>query len=64
VINKQSSDLYLQLMNVEGQVVFTKQVKSVLTYKDNLDLSNLAKGIYYLRVNNGTSVKIEKIVIQ
>jgi len=62
--NTESSDLTLELVNISGQVVYRNEVKSVYSYNEDIDASAFAKGVYYLKVNDGTDVKIEKVVIQ
>ncbi len=58
------TDLIIELMNIHGQLIYRKDVKNVNTFKDAIDVSGLGKGIYYLRINTGEQVKVEKVVIQ
>jgi len=64
ITNAEASDLILELVNISGQVVYRNQVKSVYSYNEQIDASAFAKGVYYLKVNDGEKVKIEKVVIQ
>ena len=59
----EKTDLIIELMNIQGQIVYRNNVKGVLTFIDEIDVSGLAKGIYYLRVNTGKQVKVEKVVV-
>jgi hypothetical protein len=52
VANTQVSDLNITVTNIQGQAVYQNQVKSVLTYQENIDLSQFAKGMYFLKVND------------
>ncbi|MFC2121803.1 T9SS type A sorting domain-containing protein, partial [Bacteroidota bacterium] len=61
--NTTQSDLIIKLMNVQGQVVYLNTVKSVLNHIEVIDI-DLAKGMYLLNVNNGTSIKVEKIIVR
>jgi len=63
ISNAEASDLFLELVTISGQVVYRNEVKSVYSYIEDIDASSFAKGVYYLKVNNGEEVKIEKIVI-
>jgi len=64
ISNAEASDLTLELVNISGQVVYRNEVKSVYSYNEEIDASAFAKGVYYLKVNDGEKVKIEKVVIQ
>ncbi len=57
------TDLIIELMNIQGQIVYKNNVKGVLTFIDEIDVSEFAKGIYYLKVNTGKQVKVEKVVV-
>jgi hypothetical protein len=64
VSQAEASDLTIDLVNISGQVVYSNQVSAVYSYNEDIDASSFAKGVYYLKVNNGEEVKVEKIVIQ
>ena len=44
--------------------MYRNQVKAAYTYNEDIDASTFAKGVYYLKVNSATGVKVEKVVIQ
>jgi len=52
VENTQVVDLSILVTNIQGQAVYQNQVKSVLNYQENIDLTQFAKGMYFLKVNN------------
>ncbi|NVO03908.1 MAG: proprotein convertase P-domain-containing protein, partial [Bacteroidetes bacterium] len=58
-----TENMNLELRNIHGQIVFSKQIKVDFNYKESFDFSILAKGVYYLRLNNETYSKINKVVI-
>jgi hypothetical protein len=64
ISSAEASDLTLELVNISGQTVYRNEVKSVYSYNEEIDASAFAKGVYYLKVNNGDDVKVEKIIIQ
>ena len=64
VNNPETTDLIIELMDVQGQIIYKNEVKAVMNYNEEIDASTFAKGIYYLRVNNGTDIKVQKVVIQ
>jgi len=63
VVNTVNSDLTITLTNIQGQVIYKKVVKNALTYQETID-NQLAKGLYFLSVNNGKEVKVQKVVVQ
>ena len=60
VTNTQVSDLNILVTNIQGQAVYQNQVKSVLNYQENIDLTQFAKGMYFLKVND----QVMKIVVK
>lgn len=64
VSNAESADLIIELLSLSGQVVYRSQVKAVVSYTEEIHTNTLAKGVYYLRVNNGWRVEVEKLIIQ
>jgi hypothetical protein len=62
--NTEAMDMTLELVNISGQTVYRNEVKSVYSYTEEIDASAFARGVYYLKVNDGKEVKIEKIVVQ
>jgi hypothetical protein len=64
ISNPEAMDMTLELVNISGQVVYRNQVKAAYTYNEDIDASTFAKGVYYLKVNNGKGIKVEKVVVQ
>ncbi len=64
ISNTEALDMTLELVNISGQVVYRNEVKAAYSYNEDIDATTFAKGVYYLKVNNGKGVKIEKVVIQ
>jgi len=64
-LNAQKAGTFnVEIVNISGQVVFEKQIVQDGIFKSAIDISNSAKGVYYIRINDGTSVNVQKIVIQ
>jgi len=57
---KDKSQLQIQIYSVTGELVFDKQ------YQDLLQLGNLAKGLYFLRINSPSDgiITTKKLIIQ
>lgn len=58
------NNTFVQLMNIVGAVVKTVQIGKVDNGNQNIDVSDLVPGTYFLNVNNGTTVAREKIIKQ
>ncbi|MFA6126502.1 MAG: T9SS type A sorting domain-containing protein [Bacteroidales bacterium] len=52
VSNERVSDLNIQVTNIQGQTVYQNLVKSTLEYQETINLTQFAKGMYFLKVNN------------
>jgi hypothetical protein len=62
--NPEAANMTLELVNISGQVVYRNEVKGAYSYNEDIDASSFAKGVYYLKVNDGKAVKVEKVVVQ
>lgn len=57
--------LLMNIVNVEGQIVYSFEQKDLNgDFLKDVQLNDLAKGIYYIRLTADDHVKIEKLVIQ
>jgi uncharacterized delta-60 repeat protein len=54
------SDARISLINLEGQILFTKYFSNGI---QELNLSDLSEGIYFLKVDNGNIIGNSKIII-
>jgi hypothetical protein len=63
ITNTVPSDLTISLTNIQGQVVYRNQVTRAINHQETIG-SDLAKGIYFLTVNNGKEVKVQKVIVQ
>jgi hypothetical protein len=63
ISNAEATDMTIEFVNISGQVVYRNEVKATYSYTDEIDASQFAKGVYYLKVNNGKEVKVEKVVV-
>ena len=63
---EKKSNLIIELMNIQGQIVYRNDIKRVFIpiYIGTIDVSELAKGMYYLRVNLGDNVRVLKLIVQ
>lgn len=61
---KQSENVILQLIDITGQIVFTKNLGTVQGSKtETISASGLAKGTYFLKIKSDTKSQSNKIII-
>ncbi|MFH0761623.1 MAG: T9SS type A sorting domain-containing protein [Bacteroidota bacterium] len=58
------TELCLELVSLRGQVVYRNEIPAAYSIREEIDVSGFAKGIYYLRVNNGKELRIRKVVVE
>ncbi len=64
-IDFEIDDIYkIEILTISGQVLFNKEIKSHGITKEELDLSNYPKGIYFIRIYNNQFIFKEKILLQ
>jgi hypothetical protein len=54
----------VEIFNIQGQVIYTKEITQDGFFKDQIDISKELGGVYYIRINDGNSMKVSKIMIQ
>lgn len=62
--NVEQANTTITFVSAEGKIVKTIQAGNVQTGVQRVNVNDLAKGIYYVTLNNGTDKKTEKLVIQ
>ena len=63
VSNPVASDLIITLTDIQGQVVYQNKVEKVINHQETIE-NQLSKGLYFLSVNNGKEVKVQKVIVQ
>jgi len=59
----QVGDIAISMMDIQGHVVYQKEISSVISHTELIE-NNFAKGIYFLTINNGRNVKVQKVIVQ
>jgi hypothetical protein len=63
--NSSFSEIKISVVDIQGKEVFSLYDKNVsANYNKQINLENLAKGLYYIKLSTGTDVKVEKLIIQ
>jgi len=55
--------LDIEIMNIQGQVVFRNRIHRSESFIEVIDISDVAAGLYFIRIADGKSIKVEKIQI-
>ena len=63
-INQASRLLNIELLNVESQVLYAEQLKETSSFKKEFNLSDYAKGIYFLKVSSENGAVVKRVVVQ
>jgi hypothetical protein len=56
-------ELNVAVLNAHGQIIYTEMIKAPSNYKGTIDLTHLARGMYFIRFQVAEEVKMQKIVI-
>jgi hypothetical protein len=59
---EKATDTKLEVLNSCGQVLLSKDINNIT--QTTLDLSNQAKGMYFIKVQSGSGVVVRKVVIR
>ncbi len=62
-VKGQANDVEYSVFNHQGQTIVSKKL-GTFSGIEQINLDGVAKGIYFLRIINGTQVKTQKIVIE
>jgi hypothetical protein len=63
--NATFSELQISVTDIQGKVIFSETDNNISPdYNKQINLEELAKGIYYIRLSNGTEMSIRKLIIQ
>ncbi len=61
---EKKENLMLDMVSQTGKVVFTKKLENVIENIDEVDVSTLPKGLYYIRLYSKDSMIVEKIMVR
>jgi methionine-rich copper-binding protein CopC len=64
VNNIKSGSLGIEIMNLQGQIIFKNVINDPTGFSEYIDLTKFGKGLYFLRINDGNKATVEKILIQ
>jgi hypothetical protein len=63
--NVVTNQIVISILDIQGKIVFAETDKNISAdYKKQINLSDLAKGIYYVKINIGSDLKTQKLIVQ
>ena len=63
--NANTNEVVITIVDIQGKVVYNELDKNISAkYNKQIDLSDLSKGIYFVKLSIGSDVKVEKLVVQ
>lgn len=57
-------NLNLQILNMDGKILKEKTMQVMGDFSKNINLNDLPRGVYYLKLNQGDKVAVQRIVKQ
>ena len=64
VVNKNNNDLKVQVIDIHGRLIEEYNYGSVFEITEEIDFTSMAKGLYYIRINNTLDLHQTKIIIR
>ena len=64
ITTEQEENFVLSVRDVQGKLIYEENLTVNGAHRDDLDLVGLAKGVYYLQIQNDQATKVEKLIIQ
>ncbi len=65
VKNPAFTELQISVVDIQGKEVFNNLYKNVSAgYNKQINLDGFAKGIYFIKMNTGSDIQIQKLIIQ
>ena len=64
ILNNEFEYSSMQISNMQGQIIWQKELSNSINHTENIDISNFSKGIYFLKISTGEKIVTKKIIIQ
>jgi len=63
-INGAEGEFNMEIVNLAGQVVYSQIIEANNNFVKDVDISEFATGVYYIKLSNKQGVKINKLIIK
>ena len=57
-------DISIEFMNITGKVIYSAKADNTGVHTETIDVSQLAEGIYLLRIYSGSYMKCERVIVR
>ena len=64
VAPKSKESINIEVFDTKGQLIYNGVMTAASARINSIDLSKNAKGVYFVKISNGNSSKIEKLILQ
>jgi hypothetical protein len=62
--NRKPADVRIEIVGINGQLLFNTELKEIETYLESIDVNKYANGIYYLRFRINGDFYTRKLIVQ
>ncbi len=62
--NAKNSDITIEVVNVNGSIIYNRKLENILNSTENVDFTNYAKGIYFIRFKVEDKIFVREIIVQ
>ena len=63
-INGAEGNMNMEIVNLAGQVIYTQHIEATSNFTTDIDVSEFATGVYYIKLSNNDGVKVNKLIIK
>ncbi len=63
-VNGAEGNMNMEIVNLAGQVVYTQRIEATSNFTTDIDVSEFATGVYYIKLSNNDGVKVNKLIIK
>jgi hypothetical protein len=64
VIENVQSNGNISIVDAIGKYVYSTSIEGKGKVFTNVDLTNISNGVYFVRVNSGNSVSVQKLIVK
>lgn len=62
--SKTANNYTVEVINAQGKMVYTSSLKGSNTYNEKINISQLAKGVYMVRIKSDNNVTVKRVIVQ